>query len=170
MASIRPATAADLPFLQQMLAEAVDWRPGAVARPPEAVLADPALAHYVLGFGQDARDGGVLAEEDEPVGAAWWRFFPASDPGYGFVDEATPEVSIGVVAGARGRGVGTRLLEGLIEEARQRALPALSLSVEPDNPALSIYRRLGFEVVGANDGSPTMRLDLRGEPGAGPPG
>jgi GNAT superfamily N-acetyltransferase len=40
-----------------------------------------------------------------PVGAAWLRFFPAHDPGCGFIDERI-ELSIGVVEGWRGRGVG----------------------------------------------------------------
>lgn len=160
MPRIRPATEGDLPFLQQMLAVAADWRPGAVVRPPEAVLTDLALAHYVVGFGVDERDAGVIAEDDELLGAAWWRFFSPDDPGYGFVDEDTPEVSIGVMADARGRGVGTLLLEALIEEARRRQLAALSLSVEADNPAMSIYLRLGFETVGVNGGSSTMRLPL----------
>lgn len=171
MTTIRPATSADVPFLVQMLAVAADWRPDAVVRAPEEVLRDPALAHYVAGFGEDDRDVGLLAEEDGvAVGAAWWRFLPAEDPGYGFVDEATPELAVGVAAEARGRGVGTALLAALIQEARGRGLPALSLSVEADNPALAIYRRLGFEVVGADDGSPTMLLDLAADRGDAPSG
>lgn len=80
------------------------------------------------------------------MSASWWRtdvpsarpgggFFPDREPGYGFVDEPTPEVSIGVVREFRGLGFGTRLLEALIEVGRRYALPAMSLSVDPDNPA-----------------------------------
>ncbi|MGI8793200.1 MAG: GNAT family N-acetyltransferase [Acidimicrobiales bacterium] len=88
----------------------------------------------------------------------WWRFFSDHDPGYGFVDGATPEVSIGVVADARGQGCGTLLLRALIEEARRKAVPALSLSVEVDNPAGALYERLGFVTIGRVGGSLTMVL------------
>jgi GNAT superfamily N-acetyltransferase len=138
-----------------MLAEAVDWRPTTPPRDVDILMATPELSHYVSGWPRP-RDVGVIALDPEPIGAAWWRFFTVDDPGYGFVDEATPELSIGVLDAARGMGVGTRLLEVLIEEARRRSIGALSLSVEPENPALELYRRLGFQVVGGVGGSYTM--------------
>lgn len=158
---IRPATADDRPALAEGLALAADWRPGARARSVDEVLAEPSLAHYVTRWGGED-DAGVVAvdADDRPLGAAWWTFLPADDPGYGFVDDATPEVAMGVVADARGRGIGTALLDALVAEARHRALPALSLSVEQDNPAVALYRRLGFVPVETVDGSITMVLRL----------
>ena len=101
--------------------------------------------------------------DGRPVGAAWYRLFSADEPGYGFLDEATPEVSIAVDPAFRGRGVGTALLDALCERARGDGLPALSLSVERDNPARRIYERRGFvEVEGTADAC-TMRIDLRGK-------
>ena len=138
---------------------AADWRPDAAVRSVAEIMAEPALAHYVAGWPVEG-DVGFVAEGERPVGAAWWRFFSQSDPGYGFVDDRTPEVSIGLVADARRRGIGTALLEALIEEAIGRALPALSLSVEPDNPAMALYQRLGFVAVGRVGGSVTMMLKL----------
>lgn len=157
---LRRAGPADRALLEAMLAVAVDWRPGTAVRPAAQVLAEPSLAHYVTGWGSD-RDAGVVAGEDgAPVGAAWWTHFGAEDPGYGFVDAAVPEVSIGVAAEARGRAVGTLLLGALIAEARRRSLPGLSLSVEDANPAARLYRRLGFVPVGRAGGSTTMLLRL----------
>jgi GNAT superfamily N-acetyltransferase len=145
-----------------MLALAVDWRPGTPVRPVADVLAEPSLAHYVTGWGSD-RDAGVVAEAaGVPVGAAWWRYLGRDDPGYGFVDEAVPELSIGVTPEARGRGVGTLLLAALVDEARRRSVPGLSLSVEDENPAARLYRRLGFVPVDRVDGSTTMHLRLDG--------
>ena len=71
-----------------------------------------------------------------------------------------PEVSIGVLEAWRGQGIGTLLMHELIAAARARGLAALSLSVESDNPAATLYRRLGFVAVGRVDASLTMRLDL----------
>lgn len=156
---LRRATTEDTGFLQEMLTVAADWRPGARVRSVAEIMAEPALAHYVVDW-PAAGDVGFVIEDDRPVGAAWWRFFGPHDPGYGFVNDATPEVSIGLVADARGQGFGTLLLEALIKEARSRALPALSLSVEPDNPATALYQRLGFVTVGRLDGSLTMAVTL----------
>ena len=165
MVPIRPATPDDHDVLWTMLAVAADWRPGAVVRPVDEIGAEPTLAHYVDGWGSPD-DVGYIAEQadhtgrTEPTGAAWWRRFGAADPGFGFVDEAVPEVSIGVLEPWRGQGIGTQLMRKLIAAARARGLAALSLSVESDNPAGSLYRRLGFVVVGRVDASLTMRLDL----------
>jgi GNAT superfamily N-acetyltransferase len=45
----------------------------------------------------------------------------------------------------RGRGIGSRLLRGIIEEA-EGARCAVSIHVERMNPALSLYERLGFRL------------------------
>jgi ribosomal protein S18 acetylase RimI-like enzyme len=123
------------------------------------VLGQPELAHYVTGWPQPG-DHGVVAEHEKPVGAAWLRLFTASDPGYGFVDAATPEVSMGVVQDWRGRGVGARLLDALVDAAREAGLVTLSLSVESDNYARRLYERAGFQEVGQVSGSLTMLLRL----------
>ena len=150
--------AEDEAFLQQMLAVAADWRPDIGARSLGEIMSEPALAHYIAGWPADG-DVGFLAESDGPVGAAWWRFFSLDDPGYGFIDESIPELSIGVVEAARGRGVGSMLLEALIDEAVRCRLRALSLSVEQDNPAARLYQRLGFVTVGRVGDSLTMLLE-----------
>ena len=160
MVTVRFAAPADEIFLQQMLAVAADWRPDARVRTTADVLSRPALARYVAGWPR-AGDAGVIAEAGTPVGAAWWRRFPPADPGYGFVDEDTPEISIGVRPEHRGQGVGTALLTALVRRARAEDVPALSLSVEPDNPAVALYRRLGFGDVRTSGGSLTMLLRLR---------
>jgi hypothetical protein len=48
----------------------------------------------------------------------------------------------------------------LIAEARQRGLPALSLSVEPENPAARLYERLGLITVERLGGGVTMVVTL----------
>ncbi len=80
--------------------------------------------------------------------------------GYGFVDEETPELSIAVVPSRRGKGIGDELLDALLEQARADGFTQVSLSVEPDNPALRLYERHGFEKVGESGGSATMLATL----------
>lgn len=138
---------------------ATSWRPEGPIRTVDEVMAEPQLAHYVAGWPRPG-DRGVIAEDGGPVGAAWLRFFPDSDPGYGFVDAATPELSIGLMQQWRGQGIGTRLLDALLAQARGGGVTRISLSVEKDNPARRLYERLGFQAVGAVGGSLTLLLQL----------
>jgi GNAT superfamily N-acetyltransferase len=160
-ARIRHGDAGDLPFLWEMLHEAAFWNPERSAPGPDATRTDPHLARYLEGWGRPS-DAAVIAldDEDRPIGAAWYRLFDAAMPGYGFVDERTPEVSIGVARGRRGQGVGTVLLESLIARARDAGFGTLSLSVEVANPARRLYERLGFVRVGGTDDAWTMRRSL----------
>ena len=156
---LRPADAADGPFLAEMLVAAAFWRPEGPVGSVRDVMDQPEFAHYVAGWPHRS-DCGVIAEDEHPVGAAWFRFLPANDPGYGFIDAETPELSIGVALPRRGQGIGSRLLNALVVQARGAGLAALSLSVESDNYARGLYERVGFETVGAVGGSLTMLLRL----------
>lgn len=142
-----------------MLVAAAFWRPDGPCGSIDAVLQDPEVARYVSEWPLPG-ELGVVAETDQPVGAAWLRFFTASDPGFGFVEADTPELSVGVVPQWRGRGVGRELLGALIAAARDAGIPALSLSVGSDNHARHLYAGLGFQPVTQGGGSVTMTLHL----------
>ncbi len=157
---IRPASPADLPFLEAMLVEAACWRPGTASAPARHVLAEPAVARYLEGWGRSGDTGLVAEAGGSAVGAAWFRVFEADDAGYGFVAADVPELTIAVTAGARGQGVGTFLLDALVAEARAGGFRALSLSVEEDNPALRLYEHAGFVRAGRVGGAWTMLLEL----------
>lgn len=159
---IRRAEQSDEPFLWRMLATTANLPP-AVPPPIETVRRDPGIAPYLDGWGRRG-DAGVLAEVNgEPAGAAWFRLYRVAAPGYGFVAEDVPEISIGVEDGWRSRGIGWALLVALIERARSDGFSSLSLSVDPGNAhALALYRSLGFEVVANEDANPTMLLRLLG--------
>ena len=135
---IRRGGAQDLRFLRDMLHHAYYWR----ARVPGSLV-----SRYVRAWGRPGDTAVIALAGGFPVGAAWYRVFSADEPGYGFVDERTPELAIAVVPSQRGRGVGEQLLLALIERARQAGYTSLSLSVEPGNPARKLYERHGFEVV-----------------------
>ena len=161
---LRPLNADDVQLLRALLFEAAYWRPNVVRPPLDRALARPQLARYVAGFGRQG-DFGVLANEgSEPLGAAWWRYFQADAPGYGFVDDATPEISIAVLLAHRGRGIGTALLEALQREARSQQIARLSLSVERDNPAAGLYERIGFSPLGRQGDALTMVIELDRSP------
>ena len=156
MRLLREAGPGDLPVLADALAAAADWRPGSPQRSGAEALADRHLARYLAGWPLPG-DAGVVAvaEDGAALGAAWYRLLPADEPGYGFVAADVPELALGVRPHARGQGHGTALLAALLERADRDGLPAVSLSVEPDNPAVRLYARHGFVVVGG-EGALTM--------------
>lgn len=157
--TLRPATAEDAPVLTRFLLLAATWSEPTPGTTVGALLADDHVRRYVEAWPR-ADDVGVVAEDGRtsPVGAAWCRRFSSQRPGYGFFDEATPELSIGVEPGYRGEGVGTRLLRAVHDALRDRGVEAVSLSVERANPARHLYERAGYRPVSGSDGSVTMRL------------
>jgi ribosomal protein S18 acetylase RimI-like enzyme len=138
--SIRPAAQDDLDLLWNFLAIAAYEPDVATAKTVPFVAAH--LAEW-----QRPSDFGFIAERDGiAVGAAWARqFSPDEQPAF-YVDERTPEVTIGVGAQARGQGVGEVLLRTLISEAERRRI-RLCLNVRHDNPARHLYERMGFRMV-----------------------
>ena len=143
---IRPATPQDEEILWQMLYEAAHMEEAGETL--ETAKTNPLLAKYAQAWGQP-HDLGVVAypkEGRQAVGAAWLRLFQGEQRGYGYINDETPELAIVIVAGHRGRGLGTLLITGLLAEARQK-YPAISLSVRAENPAVRLYERFGFKLV-----------------------
>ncbi len=62
-------------------------------------------------------------------------------------DDAWYLQHLAVVPAARGRGVGERLLGNCIERCRDAGFKRLHLDVYADNPAVSLYERMGFAVI-----------------------
>ncbi|MEV6967813.1 GNAT family N-acetyltransferase [Hamadaea sp. NPDC051192] len=153
---IRKAGADDAAFLVEMLLAAFDWR-GTGQFTVSEVLARPDIAHYVAGWPRPG-DLGVVATDGDghPVGACWLRYLPADDPGYGWVAADIPELTLGVAAAHRNRGLGRLMLRELVRVAREAGVEQLSLSVEPDNHAHGLYLSEGFEVVGRYGGADTL--------------
>jgi GNAT superfamily N-acetyltransferase len=71
-----------------------------------------------------------------------------------------PEITLAVASQARARGIGTALMQRLLDRAVADRIAALSLSVEPDNAAMRLYLALGFERVGGSGGSITLLRTL----------
>jgi ribosomal protein S18 acetylase RimI-like enzyme len=153
---IRRAERRDVRFLRDMLHHAFYWREA--VRGPE----EQPVYRYVYGWGRRGDTGVIALDEGFPVGAAWYRLFAADQPGYGFVDERTPELAIAVVPSKRGHGYGKELLDGLLDRARLEGHAALSLSVERDNPAIRLYEKFGFRTVREDGHTLVMRAELGG--------
>jgi len=141
----------DQVFLDDMLYEAITVPQGQPKISKEDASNIPELQKYTANWGREG-DVGLIVEDEQhtPLGACWLRLHPASNPGYGFVQDGIPELSIAMLPGYQGKGIGTRLLAALLEVARHH-FTAVSLSVTYDNPAKQLYLRFGFvdkELVG----------------------
>lgn len=146
---IRRGSQADLSFMRSMLAHAYHWHVAGLET-------DIPLSRYVDNWGRPGDVAVIAADGPNRVGAAWFRRFPAGAPGYGFVDETTPELTIAVVPSRRRHGVGRELLDALLERARAEGVDQISLSVQQGSAAVAFYERNGFERVGESHGAVTM--------------
>ena len=62
------------------------------------------------------------------------------------------EVSVYVAADSRGRGVGSALLQRLIEESEQNGIWTLQAAVFPENAAtVALHKRCGFREIGRRE-------------------
>lgn len=143
---IKEITSANQKFLFDMLYQAI-FVPQGDAPPPPGIVYSDDLVQYAENWGRKGDIG--FAALDSPtgkkIGAVWLRVFTENRPGYGFFDCETPELGIAVNKNHLGKGIGTKLLQHLIEN-----LPAkvrqISLSVQKQNPAKRLYERFGFSV------------------------
>ncbi len=158
---LRPATAADRPILAAATLGNVNWNgPRTTA---DQVRADPALWHYVAPWPGPGDFGRVAQEAPRGwLGIVWLTHFTSADPGFGFVAQDIPELSLHVVEAHRGRGLGSLMLRTAIAEARRRDLRGISLSVAAGNPAMRLYARFGFQDAGRNPGTLVLWLDAAG--------
>jgi GNAT superfamily N-acetyltransferase len=133
--AIRPATPADRDavvtlLLAQLREHAIDTPAVAVARTVDALLVRPHRARFLLAV-ESGRTIGVAA-----VSLAW----PIEHGGRGaWLEELYLE------PGARGRGVGTRLLRAACDLAAAAGAVAVDLEVETSHArAANLYAREGF--------------------------
>ena len=113
--------------------------------PIQKALCDHELTRYWRNWGRQG-DLGVVAESDDvgyPICCAWVRLFSREEAGADYVGEDIPELAIGTIPNARGRGVGTRVLHALLRRLKTR-YSGVSLSVRLENPAIRLYERFGF--------------------------
>lgn len=138
--SFRPVTEADLPFLYRVYAST---RADELAPLPWS--ADQKAAFLTMQFRAQHADyqrnypGAerlVIVRGCEPIGRL---YLERGGREYGVID-------IALLPEHRGQGLGAAIMRDLQDEAGAAGKP-LSIYVEKFNPALRLYRRLGFETI-----------------------
>jgi GNAT superfamily N-acetyltransferase len=138
--SLRPARPSDEDFLRRVYASTREEElapTGWDDATKEAFLAQQFRAqheHYVANYEGAAFD--IVLVEGEPAGRLYVMRWP----------ETIRVMDISLLPGHRGRGIGARLLERLMDEASAVGKP-VTIHVERNNRAMTLYERLGFEEV-----------------------
>jgi GNAT superfamily N-acetyltransferase len=129
---IRRGGQQDVPFMRSLLTHAYNWH-------VNALETEIPVGRYVDGWGRGGDRALIAMEAGHRVGAAWYRLFRASAPGYGFIDEQTPELTIVVVPSRQRQGIGLDLLRGILDQARTDGHAAVTVSTERDHPEVETY-------------------------------
>ena len=135
--SYRPIADEDLPFLSELYASTRQEEVAATGWPAElqreflARQFEAQHRHYMAHY-PDA-DWLVIERGGERIGRLYIEEWPSQ---FRLID-------IALLPAARGQGAGTAILRDAIAQAAA-AGKALSIHVEKNNPAMSLYRRLGF--------------------------
>lgn len=149
---LTPAAESDLPFLRQLFA---------TSRPEAALLPDPLVDLQFRAQRLAYRE--QFPHADERI--VWADGRPC---GRLLVDRSPQRihlVDVALLPDQRGKGIGTRLLQALQQEAQAAVLP-LRLQVFQDNPARRLYARLGFSEIDSR--RPYLTMEWRPATGGTP--
>lgn len=139
--------------MRSMLTHAYNWH-------VNVFDTDVPIGRYVDGWGRPGDTVLIAMDGGHRVGAGWIRIFRETAPGYGFIDESTPELTVAVVPTRQGEGIGLELLRGLLDRARADAYRAVSVSVEKNHPEVAFFEGEGFEQVGETTHAVVLRRVL----------
>ena len=144
--NLRPLAREEYCMLEDFLYDAI-FVPEGQQPPPRSVLLEPAIQNYYQDFGREGDYSLVAEQEGMLLGAVWVRVLSGPVKGYGYVDEKTPELAISVQKEFRSRGIGTALLLKLLDLLQAKGYSQVSLSVQKENPAADLYKRVGFTIL-----------------------
>jgi len=140
---VRKLLSNEVHLLREFLFLSIHVPAGAAAPDPKIIDSEPSLRSYFEDWGRTDDCAFVFDIENVGiVGIAWVRQMTTDSPGYGFIDSKTLSLAVSVKPNYRGIGIGTLLLKELFESVKHKNV---CLSVAKGNPAVSLYRRLGFK-------------------------
>jgi ribosomal protein S18 acetylase RimI-like enzyme len=134
-------------LLKDFLYEAI-FIPEGVEAPDRDIIEKPELRIYYEDFGKDTADHCLVAEDEgKVIGAVWTRIM--ND--YGHIDDKTPSFAISLYREYRGRGIGTKLMQEMLNLLKEKGYKRASLAVQKANYAVRMYKKVGFEIVDENE-------------------
>lgn len=144
---IREINKEEYPLLEDFLYEAI-FVPKGIEKPSKSIIENDELQVYIRDFGKLKGDNCLVAEyNDKIIGACWTRI--VND--YGHIDDKTPSFEISLYEEYRGKGIGTKLMKTMIKLLNERGYKQVSLSVQKENYAVKMYKKIGFKIVDENE-------------------
>ena len=144
---IREMQSSEYLLLEDFLYQAI-YQPDKTNLAPISIIEKPELQVYIKDFGKQKDDYCFCAVVDgKVIGAVWVR----NINGYGSVDNDTVEFAISVYDEYQKMGIGTALMNKMIEHLEKLNYSKASLAVQKENYALRMYKKIGFEIVDEND-------------------
>ena len=135
------------PLLEDFLYQAI-YQPDKTNLAPRSIIEKPELQVYIKDFGTKKDDYCFCVEVDgKIVGAVWVR----NINGYGSVDNNTVEFAISVFDEYQKMGIGTALMNKMLEHLNKLNYSKASLAVQKENYAVRMYQKVGFEIVDENE-------------------
>ena len=67
---------------------------------------------------------------------------------HGHIDDETPSFAISLYRDYRNHGIGTALMQNMLETLRKNGYRQTSLAVQKANYAVKMYKNVGFEMLG----------------------
>lgn len=147
---IRPIRKNEIPLLRDFLYEAI-FQTDEQNPIPRTVLEQPEISVFIDGFGRADDYCLVATDGDKPIGAVWTRVLSGDVKGFGSIGENTPEFAISLYKEYRGKKIGFELMQSMLKLLKEKGYAQASLSVQKDNYAVRLYRRLGFTVFQENE-------------------
>ena len=153
---IRKIKKEEMPLLNDFLYEAI-FIPEGEKKPDKTIINDPDLQIYIKDFSKLKDDFCLVAELNKiVVGACWVRIM--ND--YGHIDDMTPSLAISLYPEYRNMGIGTLLLNEMINNLKKKKYTKISLSVQKDNYAYKMYKKCGFRIIKDNKDEYIMVVEL----------
>lgn len=114
---------------------------------PRSVLDDPQVKAFYKDFGREGDECLVAIVDGKLAGAAWTRIIAGETKGFGNIDENTPEFAVSLFYEYRGLGIGTKLMQRMLELLEGKGHKCATLAVQKDNYAVKMYKKLGFSIL-----------------------
>ncbi|MCQ4021766.1 MULTISPECIES: GNAT family N-acetyltransferase [unclassified Ruminococcus] len=144
--TIREMRTDEYHLLNDFLYQAI-YQPDKTNLAPKSIINKPELQVYIKDFGKQKDDYCFCAEANgKIVGAVWVR----NINGYGSIDNVTVEFAISVFDKYQKMGIGTALMNRMLEHLKELDYPKASLAVQKKNYAVRMYQKVGFDIIDEN--------------------